>query len=55
MRFSSGCKWNLPASCERKLLYHKPDALTVRFWLENGPKANGNLRIQVDIDPQSFF
>ena len=27
----------------------------VRFWLENGPKATGNLRIQVDIDPQSFF
>lgn len=27
----------------------------VRFWLENGPKVTGNLRIQVDIDPQSFF
>jgi primosomal protein N' (replication factor Y) (superfamily II helicase) len=27
----------------------------VRFWLENAPKATGNLRIQVDIDPQSFF
>jgi len=27
----------------------------VRFWLQNGPKATGNLRIQVDIDPQSFF
>ncbi len=27
----------------------------VRFWLGNGPKATGNLRIQVDIDPQSFF
>jgi primosomal protein N' (replication factor Y) len=27
----------------------------VRFWLSNGPKATGNLRIQVDIDPQSFF
>ncbi|RYE83780.1 MAG: primosomal protein N', partial [Hyphomicrobiales bacterium] len=27
----------------------------VRFWLENGPKATGSLRIQVDIDPQSFF
>jgi primosomal protein N' (replication factor Y) len=27
----------------------------VRFWLENAPRATGNLRIQVDIDPQSFF
>ena len=27
----------------------------VRFWLENAPKATGNLRVQVDIDPQSFF
>jgi primosomal protein N' (replication factor Y) (superfamily II helicase) len=27
----------------------------VRFWLENGPKATGNLKVQVDIDPQSFF
>jgi primosomal protein N' (replication factor Y) len=27
----------------------------VRFWLTNGPRATGNLRIQVDIDPMSFF
>jgi primosomal protein N' (replication factor Y) len=27
----------------------------VRFWLTNGPSATGNLRVQVDIDPMSFF
>ncbi len=27
----------------------------VRFWLANGPKVTGNLRVQVDIDPQSFL
>ncbi|MDR3475956.1 MAG: primosomal protein N' [Devosia sp.] len=27
----------------------------VRFWLTNGPRATGNLRVQVDIDPMSFF
>jgi primosomal protein N' (replication factor Y) len=27
----------------------------VRFWLGAGPKATGNLRVQVDIDPQSFL
>ena len=27
----------------------------VRFWLDQGPKATGNLRVQVDIDPQSFL
>jgi len=27
----------------------------VRFWLEQGPKPTGNLRVQVDIDPQSFL
>jgi primosomal protein N' (replication factor Y) (superfamily II helicase) len=27
----------------------------VRFWLSNGPKVTGNLRVQVDIDPQSFL
>ena len=27
----------------------------VRFWLDHGPKATGNLRVQVDIDPQSFL
>ncbi len=27
----------------------------VRFWLANGPKVSGNLRVQVDIDPQSFL
>ncbi|HWJ87860.1 MAG TPA: primosomal protein N' [Pelagibacterium sp.] len=27
----------------------------VRFWLETGPAVKGNLRIQVDIDPMSFY
>jgi len=27
----------------------------VRFWLEQAPRATGNLRVQVDIDPQSFM
>jgi primosomal protein N' (replication factor Y) len=27
----------------------------VRFWLGQGPKVTGNLRVQVDIDPQSFM
>lgn len=27
----------------------------VRFWLTNGPKPNGNLKVQVDIDPMSFY
>lgn len=27
----------------------------VRFWLEQAPKTTGNLRVQVDIDPQSFL
>jgi primosomal protein N' (replication factor Y) len=27
----------------------------VRFWLESGPAAKGNLRVQVDIDPMSFY
>ncbi|MBI4047879.1 MAG: primosomal protein N', partial [Devosia nanyangense] len=27
----------------------------VRFWLTNAERATGNLRVQVDIDPQSFF
>ena len=27
----------------------------VRYWLTNGPRATGNLRVQVDIDPMSFF
>ncbi len=27
----------------------------VRFWLEGGPKPTGNLKVQVDIDPQSFL
>jgi primosomal protein N' (replication factor Y) (superfamily II helicase) len=27
----------------------------VRFWLTSGPRATGNLRVQVDIDPMSFF
>ncbi|WP_417309483.1 primosomal protein N' [Devosia sp.] len=27
----------------------------VRFWLENGPKPTGNIRVQVDVDPQSFM
>jgi len=27
----------------------------VRFWLTAGPRARGSLRIQVDIDPMSFY
>jgi primosomal protein N' (replication factor Y) (superfamily II helicase) len=27
----------------------------VRFWLANGPTVRGNLRVQVDIDPMSFY
>jgi primosomal protein N' (replication factor Y) len=27
----------------------------VRFWLTNAEPVKGNLRVQVDIDPQSFF
>jgi len=27
----------------------------VRFWLNEGPKCTGNLRVQVDIDPMSFY
>jgi len=27
----------------------------VRFWLTNAERVSGNLRVQVDIDPQSFF
>lgn len=27
----------------------------VRFWLANAERPRGNLRIQVDIDPQSFY
>ncbi|GGA35818.1 primosomal protein N' [Pelagibacterium lentulum] len=27
----------------------------VRFWLQNGPVVRGNLRVQVDIDPMSFY
>ena len=27
----------------------------VRFWLNSAPRPTGNLRVQVDIDPQSFF
>ncbi len=27
----------------------------VRFWLDQGPKTTGNVRVQVDIDPQSFL
>ncbi|HEY4202466.1 MAG TPA: primosomal protein N' [Devosiaceae bacterium] len=27
----------------------------VRFWLTNAERPTGNLRIQIDIDPQSFF
>ncbi|MBU1176498.1 MAG: primosomal protein N' [Alphaproteobacteria bacterium] len=27
----------------------------VRFWLASGEKPKGNIRIQVDIDPQSFY
>ncbi len=27
----------------------------VRFWLTNGPRPTGSLKVQVDIDPQSFL
>jgi primosomal protein N' (replication factor Y) len=27
----------------------------VRFWLTSGPQPRGNLRVQVDIDPMSFY
>jgi primosomal protein N' (replication factor Y) len=27
----------------------------VRFWLTNAERPTGNIRVQVDIDPQSFF
>ncbi len=27
----------------------------VRYWLNEGPKVTGNLRVQVDIDPMSFY
>jgi primosomal protein N' (replication factor Y) len=27
----------------------------IRAWLEAAPKARGSLRVQVDIDPQSFM
>jgi primosomal protein N' (replication factor Y) len=27
----------------------------VRFWLKTAEPARGNLKVQVDIDPQSFF
>jgi primosomal protein N' (replication factor Y) len=27
----------------------------VRFWLANAEPARGNIKVQVDIDPQSFF
>jgi len=27
----------------------------VRFWLTEGPRTKGNLRVQVDIDPMSFY
>ncbi|WP_029041295.1 primosomal protein N' [Cucumibacter marinus] len=42
-----------------RLLAQSPKAFDlsayVRFWLENAPQASGNLRIQVDIDPMSFY
>ena len=27
----------------------------VRFWLTSAEKVTGNLRVQVDIDPMSFY
>ena len=27
----------------------------VRFWLGNAEPPRGNVKVQVDIDPQSFF
>jgi primosomal protein N' (replication factor Y) len=42
-----------------RLLAQSPKAFDlsgyVRFWLGAGPRATGNLRVQVDIDPMSFY
>ena len=42
-----------------RLLVHAPRALDVqtyiRDWLTKGPKERGNIRVQVDVDPQSFL
>ena len=27
----------------------------VRFWLQSAERVTGNLRVQVDIDPMSFY
>ena len=32
-----------------------PDFRTLREWLEAGPKTKGNLKLEVDVDPQSFL
>lgn len=42
-----------------RLLLHSPRAFDiqayVRNWLSNSPKVSGDIRVQVDIDPQSFL
>lgn len=42
-----------------RILVQSPKAFDlsgyVRFWLENAEPARGNLRVQVDIDPVSFY
>ena len=32
-----------------------PPPSNVREWLAAGPKTNGNLKLEVDVDPQSFL
>ncbi|MGI9354568.1 MAG: primosomal protein N' [Rhizobiaceae bacterium] len=42
-----------------RLLVHAPRAYDVqswlRGWLTNGPKERGSVRVQIDVDPQSFL
>ncbi|MDJ0614663.1 MAG: primosomal protein N' [Rhizobiaceae bacterium] len=41
-----------------RLLIHSPRGFNVQNWIRNwfksGPKPRGNLRVQIDVDPQSF-
>jgi len=41
-----------------RLLVHSPRSFNVqnwiRGWFKSGPKPRGNLRVQIDVDPQSF-
>jgi len=42
-----------------RLLVKSPRAFDLsaylRAWLAAAPKARGNVRLEVDVDPQSFF